>query len=110
MVASPWPLGDLEARKLIDELSTRLARGMSLEHALAEAKSARRQAGAPALAWAGLQLHGDGSVVVSAPPTSRRWSSAVGVLGLAAFLVGAAGLAFRARTTARAVQRLQPRS
>jgi hypothetical protein len=104
VVASPWPLGDLEARKLIDELSDRLASGLSLEHALAGAKKARQQAGAPAVAWAGLQLHGDGSVTVSAPSTVRRWSSTagLGVLGLALLLVGAAGLVLRARATARA--------
>jgi CHAT domain-containing protein/tetratricopeptide (TPR) repeat protein len=103
VVASPWPLGDLEARKLIDELSDRLASGQSLEHALAGAKTDRQRAGAPAVAWAGLQLHGDGSVTVSAPSTVRRWTSAVGLgaLGLALVLVGAAGLAFRARAAAR---------
>jgi CHAT domain-containing protein len=105
VVASPWPLGDLEARKLIDELSDRLASGLSLEHALAGAKKARQQAGAPAVAWAGLQLHGDGSVTVSALSTVRRWSSALGlgVLGLALLLVGTAGLVLRARAAARAL-------
>ncbi|RPH67250.1 MAG: CHAT domain-containing protein [Myxococcaceae bacterium] len=105
VVASPWPLGDLETRKLIDELSERLASGLSLEHALAGAKKARQEAGAPAVAWAGLQLHGDGSVVVSARSTARRgsWAVGLGMLGLALFLVGAAGLVFRARAAARAV-------
>lgn len=105
VVASPWPLGDLETRKLIDELSERLASGVSVEHALAGAKKARQQAGAPAVAWAGLQLHGDGSVAVSAPSTARRgaWAVGLGVLGLALFLVGAAGLVFRARAAARAL-------
>ncbi|HZJ54795.1 MAG TPA: CHAT domain-containing protein, partial [Myxococcaceae bacterium] len=105
VVASPWPLGDLEARKLIDELSERLGRGETLTDALAGAKRARQRAGAPALAWAGLQLHGDGTVVVSAPPAVRRWSWAVvlGLMGLAAVLVGVTGLVLRARAAARVV-------
>jgi CHAT domain-containing protein len=73
VVASPWPLDDLEARKLIDELSARLGRGESLGDALAGAKRARHAAGAPALAWAGLQLHGDGSARARPASPESRW-------------------------------------
>src|SRR5262249_60863330 len=85
VVASPWPLDDLEARKLIDELSARLGRGESLGDALAGAKRARHGAGAPALAWAGLQLHGDGSATARPPSPRSRWLvvPGAGVLGTA---------------------------
>ena len=85
VVASPWPLDDLEARKLIDELSARLGRGESLGEALAGAKRARHGAGAPALAWAGLQLHGDGSAAVRPLSAGSRWllvSPALAVIAL----------------------------
>jgi CHAT domain-containing protein len=67
VVASPWPLMDVEAEALITELSHRLSEGQPLGMALAGAKEARRAAGTPAVAWAGLQLYGDGSLVTSRP-------------------------------------------
>src|SRR5262249_55577363 len=67
VLASPWPLVDSEARALIDELSARLGRGESLSTALAGAKQARRLAGDPAMAWAGLQLYGEGGGGVPPP-------------------------------------------
>jgi CHAT domain-containing protein len=86
VVASPWPLGDLEARDLIQELAARLGEGESLNAALAEAKRARRNAGAPVTAWAGLQLYGDGSVVPS--PARPRWRLALLATLLAAVAAG----------------------
>ena len=71
VVASPWPLVDEEARALIDELSDRLRRGQTLGRALSGAKEARRRAGDPAMAWAGLQLYGEGDLVLGAPEDRR---------------------------------------
>ena len=96
VVASPWPLGDLEARDLIQELAGRLGEGESLSAALAEAKRARRAAGAPVTAWAGLQLNGDGSVVPSAAPPRWRWALLAAVI--AALAAGALAAAWRARS------------
>jgi CHAT domain-containing protein len=72
VLASPWPLVDSEARALIDELSSRLRRGQTLDAALAGAKRARRLAGDPTMAWAGLQLYGEGSSALAEPPSDPR--------------------------------------
>jgi len=100
VVASPWPLDDLEARKLIDELSARLARGETLSDALAGAKRARQRAGASALAWAGLQLHGDGgaALAAAAPGGSR---TAIVLTAVAGFVLLLAGLLLRMILRAR---------
>lgn len=86
VLASPWPLGDADAQQLIDELAVRLGEGQTLGNALAGAKRARREAGAPTRVWAGLQLYGDGSVVPHPVPSRAR---AVLVLLAAALALGA---------------------
>ena len=45
------------------EFSRRLARGQTLSRALTGARAVRIEAGAPAAAWAGLVVLGDGDVV-----------------------------------------------
>jgi CHAT domain-containing protein len=60
VVGNLWPLRDDDAELLVRELGRGLARGRSLAAALAEARAARVEAGAPAAAWAGLVLLGDG--------------------------------------------------
>jgi len=74
VLASPWPIGDADAQQLIDELAARLGAGQTLGNALAGAKRARREAGAPTRVWAGLQLYGDANVVPH-PVAGRRWAA-----------------------------------
>jgi CHAT domain-containing protein len=62
VVGNLWPLRDDDAEALIGELSRGLARGQPLSRALAGARAARIEAGAPAAAWAGLVVLGDGDV------------------------------------------------
>ncbi|HZW90498.1 MAG TPA: CHAT domain-containing protein, partial [Myxococcaceae bacterium] len=97
VIASPWPLDDLETRNLIDELSSRLGRGERLMDALAGAKRARQRAGAPALAWAGLQLHGDGSVAVSSGAVRERPLLRVALLFAGGVLLAMAAWSLRMR-------------
>jgi CHAT domain-containing protein len=68
VVGNLWPLRDDEAAPIVRELGRRLARGRPLGAALTEARAARAEAGAPAAAWAGLVLLGDGEFA----PVSRR--------------------------------------
>src|SRR5262249_40487441 len=88
VLASPWPLVDSEARALIDELSSRLGSGQTLEAALAGAKRARRRAGDPTMAWAGLQLHGAASSVLAHPAPARRVARFLGAAVIVTVLTG----------------------
>jgi hypothetical protein len=63
VVGSPWPLRDDEAAVFMDGFSRSITRGRSVAAALAEARAARIDAGAPTAAWAGLLVFGDGDVV-----------------------------------------------
>lgn len=63
VVASLWPLRDDEAEALFAALYDRLARGEDLAAALRGAQRERFEAGAPAAAWAGLVVLGDGGLV-----------------------------------------------
>ncbi len=91
VIASPWPLVDEEARDLMGELSSRLGRGEALGQALAAAKRARRLAGDPTSAWAGLQLHGESGLVVASHRSPRfpllPVAAAALVLAVAAILL-----------------------
>jgi CHAT domain-containing protein len=62
VVGSLWPQRDDEAERLMRELYGHLAEGRSMAAALAAAQRDRLQAGAPAAAWAGLVVLGDGDV------------------------------------------------
>ena len=75
VVAAPWPIEDQEARALITALADELRSGHPLGEALTRAKRTRIAAGAPTLAWAGLQLHGDANFrpVVQPVHPRRRW-------------------------------------
>lgn len=96
VVASPWPLVDEEARDLMGELSTQLGRGETLGQALDGAKRARRSAGDPTMAWAGLQLYGESALVVGSPRPARFPLLQVTVAAVL-LLALAAGLLLRAR-------------
>ena len=63
VIGNLWPLRDDDAELLVREMSRGLAQGRSLAAALAEARAARIEAGAPTDAWAGLILLGDGDFV-----------------------------------------------
>lgn len=71
VVGSLWPLDDAEAAAVFDRFYHHLGRGASVAGALALAQSDRLEAGAPASAWAGLLVLGDGTVRI-APATSAR--------------------------------------
>jgi tetratricopeptide (TPR) repeat protein len=71
VIGNLWPLRDDDAELLVREMSRRLARGQNLAGALAGARSARLEAGAPAEAWAGLILLGDGDFVPHPEGRSR---------------------------------------
>jgi tetratricopeptide (TPR) repeat protein len=63
VVASFWPLRDDEAAALFDRFYHHLGDGRSVSEALRLAQGDRIKAGAPAAAWAGLVVHGDGDLV-----------------------------------------------
>lgn len=92
VIGSLWPLRDDEAAALFDAFYRHLAGGATLEAALAAAQRERAAAGAPAAAWAGVVLHGDGgrAPVVPRPPADGRgawWRWALVAAGaLAIFL------------------------
>lgn len=86
VVASAWPLRDDESALLFAEFYRRLADGVSVEQALADARRQRIHAGAPTAAWAGLTVLGDGSAV---PGRAGRqlFASAFFVAGAAALVL-----------------------
>jgi CHAT domain-containing protein len=63
VVGNLWPLRDDDAEPLVREMGSHLAQGRSLAAALTEARAARARSGAPAAAWAGLVVIGDGDMV-----------------------------------------------
>jgi len=62
VVGSLWLLRDDEAEAVVRAFSREVARGRTLSASLATAQAARARAGAPAEAWDGLVVIGDGSV------------------------------------------------
>lgn len=96
VVGSLWPVRDAEAAPLIREFYDRLAAGATIEEALAGARRDRLAAGAPAAAWAGFVLLGDGAWapfpggVPSPGGPAGRWLLLVAVVVVAA--AAAAGL------------------
>jgi len=110
VVASLWPLRDDDGAALFDRFYAHLARGRSVAAALGAAQRDRIAAGAPAYAWAGLVVLGDGDLVPL--PGGRKgfdralpgfpgwaWAGGVGVILLLVILGGLA--ARRARTPSR---------
>ena len=63
VVASLWPLRDDDGAALFDRFYHHLAQGMSVAAALRAAQRDRADEGAPAYAWAGLVVLGDGDLV-----------------------------------------------
>jgi CHAT domain-containing protein len=63
VVGNLWPMRDADSEALVREFARHLASGDSLSAALMAARKARIAAGAPAEAWAGVILVGDGEFV-----------------------------------------------
>lgn len=103
VVASLWPLRDDDGAALFDRFYRHLAEGKSVAAALRAAQLDRIEDGAPAYAWAGLVVLGDGDLVPV--PGGRkgllldgRWIASGAVLLL---LVTAALLLWKNRRSAR---------
>lgn len=72
VVASLWPLRDDDGAALFDRFYVHLGEGRSVADALRAAQRDRIADGAPAYAWAGLMVLGDGDLV---PLPGGRWGS-----------------------------------
>ncbi|HEX5718921.1 MAG TPA: CHAT domain-containing protein [Thermoanaerobaculia bacterium] len=86
VVASLWPLRDDDGAALFDRFYRHLSRGKSVAAALQAAQRDRRDEGAPAEAWAGVVVLGDGDRVPV--PGGRRpslvpWALLLGLLAAA---------------------------
>jgi CHAT domain len=100
VVASLWPLRDDDGAALFDRFYAHLARGESVAAALRSSQRDRIEAGAPAYAWAGLMVLGDGDLVplpggrkgLDLPPWVPVLAAGAGLL-----LAGAAIIAWRRR-------------
>jgi len=90
VVGGLWPLRDAEAARLVDDMAAALGRGASLGAALAEARRAAIGSGAPASAWAGLVVLGDGDFVPLPGGRAPRRDATL-PLAIAAALLLAAG-------------------
>jgi CHAT domain-containing protein/tetratricopeptide (TPR) repeat protein len=95
VVASLWPLRDDDGAALFDRFYVHLGEGQSVAAALHAAQRDRLAGGAPAYAWAGLMVMGDGDLVPL--PGGRRgpdfnpWifaAASLGVLLLALLVLG----------------------
>jgi len=91
VVASLWPLRDDDGAALFDRFYTHLGAGQSIAAALRAAQRDRLADGAPAYAWAGLMVLGDGDLVPlpggRSEPEIDPWR--VAGLGLGVFLLAA---------------------
>lgn len=97
VVASLWPLKDDYGAALFDRFYAHIAEGKSVAAALQAAQLDRFDDGAPAAAWAGVVVLGDGDRV---PLPGGRKRSLLPTLGLVALLL-AAGLWLRGRRVKR---------
>jgi CHAT domain-containing protein len=93
VVGSLWALRDQEAAALMDGFYRALAHGEPAAVALARAQRERIAAGAPAAAWSGVVLLGDGALALEAPRNLHDdrmipWFVAGIVLVVLAALVG----------------------
>ncbi|HEX6861419.1 MAG TPA: CHAT domain-containing protein, partial [Thermoanaerobaculia bacterium] len=83
VVASLWPLRDDDGAALFDRFYEHLGQGKSVAAALHAAQKDRIEAGAPAAAWAGIVVLGDGDVVPLPGGRKRStlpWALAAGAL------------------------------
>jgi CHAT domain-containing protein/tetratricopeptide (TPR) repeat protein len=91
VVASLWPLRDDDGAALFDRFYHHLGRGESVAAALRAAQRERAEEGAPAYAWAGLVVLGDGDIVPLPGGRKREplLAGPVPVIAVAALLLGA---------------------
>jgi hypothetical protein len=93
VLANRWPYRDDHAAMLTAAIAREIGRGTSIGDALTLARRARVAAGAPAGAWAGVTLIGDGGMTpVPGGRWPRGWIIPTALIALAALL---AGLAWR---------------
>ena len=81
VIGSPWPLKDDDAAALMRSFGKELAQGRSLTEAMAASRRMLIDRGAPAMAWAGLVVLGDGNhrpVPGAAPAAGPRALTVVG--------------------------------
>lgn len=95
VMGSLWRLRDDEAAALFDRFYRHLAAGESVAGALAAAQDDRIRAGAPAAAWAGLAILGDGGVVPVPGERPRLLRGAFALAPAAALLALASALLWR---------------
>lgn len=97
IVASLWPLRDAEAADLFEDFYRAIGEGQSVAAALASAQRARLRAGAPAAAWAGVVVLGDGNLVplTKSPARPTAWFPIAVVA--AVLLLAAAALRTKSR-------------
>ncbi len=95
VVASLWRLRDDEAAALFDRFYHHLAGGESVAGALAAAQSDRIRKGAPAAAWAGLTVLGDGDAVPVPGGRPRSFRHVPGLILAAVLLVPAVAFWWR---------------
>lgn len=98
VVASLWPVRDDDGAALFDRFYAHLAEGRSIAASLRAAQRDRIDAGAPAYAWAGLVVLGDGDLVPlpggRRPSDLRIWTLGAGA---ALLLLAVAVLLWRRR-------------
>jgi CHAT domain-containing protein len=98
VVASLWPLRDDEAALFFDRFYAHLGEGLSVAAALHRAQIDRIEAGAPAAAWAGIVVLGNGDVVPL--PGGRKGPGPLPwIAGSAVLLLLGGGLFFLRRRT-----------
>jgi CHAT domain-containing protein len=103
VVASLWPLRDDDGAALFDRFYEHLGQGESVAAALRAAQRERAEAGAPAYAWAGLVVLGNGDIIPL--PGGRRQSpfltGSVVYAAIAILLIGAGVVMWRRRRAYR---------
>lgn len=92
VVASLWPLLDDEGAALFDRFYLHLGQGRSMAAALQAAQRDRMKAGAPAIAWAGVVVLGDGDRVPVPGGRGPGWAVWLAVLLAVFALVSVMGL------------------
>jgi len=100
VVANLWPVRDDEAAAFSTELYRHLGKGDDLATALVAARRDRLAAGAPAEAWAGTVLFGNGRMAPFEGGMRRPWWSRLhlpALAGLLAIFAGLRGMALQRR-------------
>lgn len=110
VVASLWPIRDDEAAALFEPFYRQLGRGASVAESLGAAQRERIAAAAPAAAWAGVIVLGDGALVLRPGGRSRAWPMAwVLALATGAAILAVIAGARRRRRPARSATRAAAR-